>query len=318
MFLLRHTSRDLGIDLFLKDEGQNPTGTFKARGGSVGVARLRELGWRSLAMPTVGSGGSAWAAYAAQLSVRMKVGLPTEPNLPVVGLEEPRLYGAEVDQLPFPRETAFSKMKETLPPDTLYVGGFSEPYRLEGEKTILYEIAEDLGWRLPDFVFWPTGGGVGLVGLAKAASELGELGWVQSSSDMTVVSAQHESGAPIAAALHRGHGGAIPSAGHADGLAPGATHGAPFAGDYILARVRNTVRADGVVGSDDAIRETMKAVAARDGALLCPEGALAVAGAIQMTRGGDIPKGATVVCVNTATGHRYPRVIAQLSSGLIG
>jgi len=142
---LPETSRRIGIRLYIKDEGRNPTGTFKARGASVGVTRLRELGWKSLAMPTVGSGGSAWAAYGARAGLRMRVGLPVTPMPPRIGFVEPPIYGAETTRHDGRTEDAFAAFRASLSPDDAYVGGLREPYRLEGEKTVLFEIAEQIG-----------------------------------------------------------------------------------------------------------------------------------------------------------------------------
>jgi len=306
---LAETSRRLGIRLYVKDEGRNPTGSFKARGASVGVTRLRELGWTSLAMPTVGSGGSAWAAYAARAGLRMRVGLPVTPMPPRIGLIEPPIYGAETTQHSGRTEDAFAGFRASLSEDDAFVGGLREPYRLEGEKTVMFELAEQFDWRLPDYVVWPTGGAPGLLGLAKAYEELSRCGAVSAGAPPTIVSAQHASAAPIALALHQGAPHVTP--GTVEGIAPGVWVGNPFAADYILARLRATVRVDGGTGTDAEIASWLGEVARHEGLLLSPEGALTLAAVSKLRDAGRIPGGATVVCVNTATGLRYPHLLER-------
>ncbi|HLJ19612.1 MAG TPA: threonine synthase [Stellaceae bacterium] len=306
---LAETGRRLGIRLYVKDEGRNPTGTFKARGASVGVTRLRELGWTSLAMPTVGSGGSAWAAYAARAGLRMRVGLPVTPAPPRIGLVEPPIYGARTTQHDGRTEDAFAAFRASLSEEDAFLGGLREPYRVEGEKTVMFEIAEQFDSRLPDFVIWPTGGAPGLIGLAKAYEELSRCGAVPADAPPTIVSAQHASAAPIAVALRDGASTVVP--GKVEGIAPGVWVGNPFAAPYILERMRATVRVDGGTGTDAEIRSWLSDVGRHEGLLLSPEGALTLAALEQLRRGGRIPSGATVVCVNTATGLRYPHLLEQ-------
>lgn len=295
------------IRIVVKDEGRNPTGTFKARGASVGVSRLRELGWTALAMPTVGSGGSAWSAYGARAGLEMRVALPTMEDIPRIGLIEPQRYGAHLSQFDGPTEKAFSAFRQALPSRFAYVGGLQEPYRLEGEKTVLFELVDQLSGCVPEYVVWPTGGAVGLIGLAKAYEELMRAKVIQPNDQMTVISAQHEKSAPIAAALRDGLEG--PVVGSPGGIAPGVWVGDPFAGRYVIDRMRRTVRADGGMAGDDQIRSIMYEVARTDGLLLSPEGALAVCVALNARADGRVRKGATVVCVNTATSLRYPHLL---------
>jgi threonine synthase len=298
---------DHDLRIIVKDESRNPTGTFKARGASVGVSRLRELGWTALAMPTVGSGGSAWSAYGARAGLEMAVALPTMDDIPRIGLIEPQAYGAQLAQYGGPTEHAFAAFRRDLPDRFAYVGGLQEPYRLEGEKTILFELVEQLGGSVPEYIVWPTGGAVGLVGLAKAYEELVRAKVVAADEQMTVISAQHEKSAPIAAALRDGL--ADPVVGSPAGIAPGVWVGDPFAGRYVIDRMRRTVRADGGVAGDDQIRQVMSEVARSDGLLLSPEGALAVCVALNSRAAGRITAGSTVICVNTASSLRYPHLL---------
>lgn len=293
-------SERLDVEVWLKDEGQNPTGSFKSRGASVGVSCLRQLGWRHVALDTIGNGGAAWAAYGARAGVLVTVGLPAEPKLSELAESEPRAYGAEVR---WSETTGARQAPLAVDAATLNVGALCEPYRLEGDKTILYEIVGQLGGRLPDHVIWPTGGGVGLVGLAKAKEELLALGWVAPSHSMTITAAQHSLGGPVSAAL-RDNLATVPDATSA-GMAPGVWADHTFAGEYILARIRGAGDAYGATAGDAEIRRAMLHAARAEGILLSPEGGLSVAVIENLIADGHIHRGETVVCVNTASGLRY-------------
>ncbi|MGH7126397.1 MAG: pyridoxal-phosphate dependent enzyme, partial [Stellaceae bacterium] len=217
------------------------------------------------------------------------------------------IYGAETTQHGGRTEDAFAGFRASLSTDDAFLGGLREPYRVEGEKTIMFEIAEQFDWRLPDYIVWPTGGAPGLVGLAKAFEELARCGAVPADAPPTIVSAQHASAAPIAVALHQGAPSVVP--GTVGGIAPGVWVGNPFAAPYILDRLRATVRVDGGTGTDTEIESWLREVARHEGLLLSPEGALTLAALQQLRQAGRIPAGATVVCVNTATGLRYPHLL---------
>lgn len=308
LLALNAMSERTGLDLRVKDEGRNPTGTFKARGASVGVSRLRELGWRSMAMPSVGSGGSAWSAYAARAGVAMRVGLPTHTALPLVGLLEPPMYGAELERYEGDLLTAFKEFVSTIDGDTLNVGAFAEPYRVEGEKTIMFELCEQLAWEAPSVVIWPTGGAAGLVGLAKGLLDLREAGWIDE-TPVTLIAAQHAGCRPIAGALREGL--REPADYSERGVAPGVWVGKPSQGRYILDRVRAAATGYGGWAEDSEIFAATKSVAEEDGILLSPEGALTVAVAQTLREEGFLKAGQTVVCVNTASGLRYPHLMSR-------
>lgn len=303
----------LGIRLFVKDESRNPTGSFKARGASVGISRLRELGWTELAMPTTGSGGSAWAAVAARAGLAMRVGVVQGEGISEFAYLEPAVYGACVERLKSVGAKPFAEYKQRLPEGVLSAGAFEEPYRLEGEKTLFYEVVEQLGGRAPDVVVWPTGGGVGLVGIVKAYEELVALGLVDSGRAPTVVAAQHVSSSPIADALRDSADVALPGA--PSGLAPGVWVAIPSDAEYILKRVRGTCETDGASVSDAELVAGIRIAATRDGVLLGPEGGLALAGVVSLCAHGRVPANATVVCVNTGTALRYPMVVQRALAG---
>lgn len=293
---------------FVKDEGRNPTGTFKVRGASVAVSRLVELGYRKLGMPTVGSGGCAWSAYSGRAGIEILVGLPTQDGLPELGVLEATAYGARVMQLAghmaeaFPRFRKYAEDQGALP-----VGAFQEPYRLEGEKTVAYEIADQLGWSSPDWIVWPTGGAVGLVGLAKAFLELEATGLVRGPRP-GLVAVQIAGCAPLVDALQTGKETCDYQAEVFESIAPGITVSKQSFDDLILRMVRQ-FPIQGVTVTEAEIRTQMRQVSTREGLLISPEGAAAVAATAKLREGGVLAEADRVVIVNTATGLRYPKLL---------
>lgn len=301
---LRRESASIGLrSLLVKDEGRNPTGSFKARGASVGVSRLAELGVRVVAMPTIGNGGSAWSAYAARAGIAVVVGLPSGDGIPPIAAHEARLYGADVTEFAADIRGAFATFRRQAEDRRIpLAGAFLEPYRLEGEKTIGFEIAEQFAWRPPDWIVWPTGGAVGLAGLAKAFDELDELGWLGGPRP-GLVAVQLEGCSPLVDAISGGAG----SVRRTESIAPGITvPDQPFA-DAVL-DICSGYDLRGAAVSEDEIREQLRRTAAEEGFLLSPEGAAAVA-AVRMLRDDEtISADSTVVAVNTANSLRYPNV----------
>ena len=196
---------ELGVPrLLVKDEGLLPTGSFKARGAAAGVSRARELGASALAMPTNGNAGAAWAAYAARAGLPMLVAMPT--GAPLITRAECVATGADlrlVDGLISDAGRLIAEGTAASTRDWTDVATLKEPYRIEGKKTMGYEIAEQLGWRMPDVIVYPTGGGVGLIGIYKALLELSTLGWV-SGPLPRLVSVQATGCAPIVRAFEAG------------------------------------------------------------------------------------------------------------------
>lgn len=306
------TAAQLGLGaLLVKDEGRNPTGTFKVRGASVAVSRLRELGYQALAMPTVGSGGSAWSAYAARAGMDIMVGFPSTPAVPAIGPLETAAYGATVSTHDGATGAAFVDFAaRARAVGAAYVGAFREPYRLEGEKTVGFEIADQLGWEAPDWIAWPTGGAVGLVGLAKAYAELTASGLVSAGTRPGLLAVQHASANPIVEAIENARARCQLS-GPAGGLAPGLWVDAPFADDFILASLEAHPRLGETI-HDDGILRWMRRSAREEGLLIGPEGAGALAAVETAVSGGRIAQGARVVVVNTSSGLRYPHLLASL------
>ncbi len=223
-------AREVGVgELWVKDEGMNPTGTFKARGASASISRWKELGHTRFAQPTVGSGGHAWSAYGARAGVEIHTALPVE--CPELGWKGSLSNGAHVYRVDGTVGDVFRIMTEAARRHGwLHAGAGREPYRVEGKKTMGIEIAEQLGWEVPDAILYPTGGGVGIIGMWKVFDELEELGWIGPRRPR-LVSVQVEGGA-VVKAFHEGLDECL-GARHVDTIAPGIMVVKPFA-DYLI------------------------------------------------------------------------------------
>lgn len=309
---LRKRSASSGVRILIKDEGSNPTGSYKARGASVGASRLSYLGWRSLSVPTSGSGGNAWAAYGAAAGLSVSVGMPRLSEKATVAERMSVWFGANVSVYDEDLAGAYRRFRAQMEPESAYVAGFQEPYRLEGDKTLLYEVAEQSDWQVPDHIVFPTGGGIGLVAQAKALEELRAADWINSDAKATLIAAQHKDCAPLATALRKG--ALEPDRCTPSGvpISPGVWVADPWPGPYILQALRERSEVFGDVADDDQILECMKSVARTEGVLLGPEGALAVSVAHSLIQQGFICPGQTAVCVNTGSALRYPHLLQGL------
>ncbi|HEV2458735.1 MAG TPA: threonine synthase, partial [Ktedonobacterales bacterium] len=239
LLALDRLSAEIGAEVWLKDEGLNPTGSFKARGAAVGVSRARVLGARTLALPTAGNAGAAWAAYGARAGLPIVVAMPKDA--PELTQREVRLYGARLHLVDGHIGDAGAWIADHVRQDDWYdASTFKEPYRLEGKKTLGFEIAEQLGWVAPDVIVYPTGGGVGLLGLWKAFQELRTLGWVaDDASRPRLVAVQAAGCAPVVRAWETGASTTVTWAG-ARTIAAGLRVPAPRAGAVILRVLRET------------------------------------------------------------------------------
>lgn len=290
--------------LMLKDEGFNPTGTFKARGAAVGVARAKELGVRTIALPTNGNAGGAWAAYGTQAGLEVVLCMPTDA--PSLAVAEAVAFGARSYMVDGQITDAGRIISRSAARNGWFEAAtLKEPYRIEGKKTMGIEIAEQLGWRLPDVILYPTGGGVGLIGIYKALTELQALGWVEGPLPR-LVAVQAAGCAPIVRAYEAGGASSEPWAGPAT-VAQGIR--VPKAlGDFL---VLEAVRATGgicVAVEEAEIQAALEQTARLEGLLLCPEGAAAVAGAQRLIRSGWLDPGWQVVVLNTGSGLKYPEL----------
>jgi len=289
----------LGKGVQLKDDGQIPTGTFKARGMAVAVSKAKELGLKKLAVPSAGNAGAALACYAARAGLAAKVFIPLET--PDLIIRECRVYGAEVILVEGNISDAAEKMKENM-------GGYfdmstlKEPYRLEGKKTMGYEIAEQTGFELPGAILYPTGGGTGLIGMWKAFDEMEELGWIGHERPR-MFSVQSEACAPVVKAFSSGTDDTDPSFPDGITVAAGLRVPRPFAGRQILSVLRES--GGGAVSVPE--KEILGAVRslAKEGVFACPEGAATLAGYRRLVEDGTIDHGEEVLLYNTGTGLKY-------------
>jgi threonine synthase len=299
--------RELGVErLLMKDEGLIPTGTFKARGAAVGVSRAREVGVRKIAMPTNGNAGSAWATYAARAGLEALIAMPIAA--PEICRREVTVVGAELKLIDGLIGDAGAWIRSELASRDGYqdVSTLKEPYRIEGKKTMGLEIAEQLGWKLPDVILYPTGGGVGLIGIWKALAELSALGWVEGPMPR-LVAVQATGCAPIVQAWEKGLPESEPWP-DARTVAFGIT--VPKAlGDFLVLQAIAETGGCAVAVEDADILAAQRRVASLEGAFICPEGAANFAAVRQLRESGWIKAGEQVVALNTGTGLKYPETV---------
>jgi threonine synthase len=299
---------ELGIArLAVKDDGLLPTGSFKARGAAVGVARARELGATALAMPTNGNAGAAWAAYAARAGLRMSVVMPVAA--PTISRAEVVAAGSDltlVDGLISDAGRLVATAISEADDGWFDAGTLKEPYRIEGKKTMGFEIAEQLGWRMPDVIIYPTGGGVGLIGIHKALGELVELGWLEGSLPR-LVAVQSSGCAPIVRAFEAGAHESQPWE-DAHTVAFGIT--VPKAlGDFLVLDALSATGGTAIAVDDDDLLADLALVGRLEGMFLCPEGAATVTAARLLRRRGWIGADDEVVLLNTGAGVLYPDAV---------
>lgn len=296
----------LGLDdLWIKDEGTNPTGTFKARGAAVGVSMARELGLRVLAMPTAGNAGGAWAAYAARAGLALTVAMPQDA--PRINHQETVITGADTYLV----EGLISDAGAIIGRFVAASGAFDastlrEPYRIEGKKTMGLEIAEQFGWDLPSVIIYPAGGGVGIIGIWKALGEMEALGWIHGRWPRLVV-VQAEGCQPLVQAFEAGRETSTFWQG-ASTIASGIR--VPKAlGDALVLRAVRETEGTAIAVSDADILQAQRETARQEGLWICPEGAAAVAAAGRLRGNGFIRPGERVVVLNTGTGLKYPELV---------
>jgi threonine synthase len=293
--------------LMIKDEGLIPTGSFKARGAAVGVSRARELGVRHVAMPTNGNAGAAWATYAARAGIRSTIAMPVDA--PLITRNECLAAGADlhlVDGLIGDAGAMIGAFVRASNGAVFDASTLKEPYRLEGKKTMGYELIEQYGWHMPDVIVYPTGGGVGLIGIYKALQEMLELGWV-SGRMPRLVAAQATGCAPIVRAFDAGATRAEPWL-DASTVAFGITVPAPLGDELILAALAAT--GGTAVAVDDAeILADLAAYAGSEGLLLCPEGAACLSAVKRLVGSGWLDGSESVVVLNTGAGIKYPGTV---------
>lgn len=292
----------LGARWFIKDEAVNPTASFKSRGMSVAISMARRYGVRRVAAPSAGNAGGALAAYAAAAGIEATVVMPSDtPGACVV---EAKCHGANVilhRGLITDCGAVVAKMQEE-DPSLFNMATLREPYRIEGKKTIGYELAEQLGWRLPDVILYPTGGGTGLIGMWKAFEEMERMGWIGAHRPRMVV-VQAEGCAPIVNAFDAGERTAH-EVENAHTVAAGLR--VPRAlGDFIMLDVLRASSGTAVSVSDEEMVACAREIARSLGIFACPEGGATLAAARRLQREGWIKPEEIVVLFNTASGVKY-------------
>ena len=289
-------------NLLVKDEGRLPTGSFKARGLCLAVSMAKQFNLKHLAIPTNGNAGAAMAAYATQAGIRSTVFCPDDT--PDINVREIQSLGAQtylVNGLINDCGKIVGEGKDKV--GWFDVSTLKEPYRIEGKKTMGLELAEQLGWELPDVIFYPTGGGTGLIGMWKAFAELKELGWVKGDLPR-MVAVQADGCAPIVKAWENGEEHA-PLWNNAYTKAAGIR--VPVAvGDFLIIRAVRESNGFALSVSDEDIMEARDRVASVDGCFLCPEGAATMAAYEKSMSDGLISINDKVILFNCATGLKYP------------
>jgi len=299
---LTRLARETGVaQLWMKEESPNPTQSFKARGLALAVNGAVAFGKTAIALPSAGNAGSAAAAYAAAAGLRCRIAVPEDT--PEAFVLEQRAFGAEVKLVPGTITEAGRELAHWAPsPDWWNVATFKEPFRLEGKKTLGYEIAEQSLWRLPEVIIYPTGGGTGLVGMWLAFLELRELGWIDGPLPR-LVAVQARGCAPVVRAFDEGAATAAPWA-DAWTLASGLRVPAPFADRLILRALRES-GGTAVAVSEEEMLDGMLELAAREGCFVCPEGGATLAALRQLRAGGEVEPGERVVIYDTGSGLKY-------------
>jgi len=303
---LKRLGREIGLDnLYLKDEGIIPTGTFKARGAAVGVSRAKELGVDVLAMPTNGNAGAAWAVYCAAAGIKAVIVMPEDA--PPIPRGECAISNADLYLV----KGLISDAGKIVARAVADFGWFDastlkEPYRIEGKKTMGLELAEQFHWEVPDVILYPTGGGVGIIGIYKALKELQQMGWIGSKMPR-LVAVQSTGCAPIVKAWEAGQKESIFWE-NAQTVAFGIT--VPKAlGDFLVLDAIYKTNGCAVAVDDDQILVAEEMLASREGTFVCPEGAANLSATLKLKDEGWIKANEKVVLLNTGSGLKYPETV---------
>jgi threonine synthase len=288
-------------NVFIKDESGNPTGSFKARGLCAAVTKARALGAKKLAVPTAGNAGGATAAYAARAGLESYVFMPTDT--PKVFRIECEAYGAHVTMVDGLIDRCGQIVAERKEAEGWFdVSTLKEPYRVEGKKTMGYELAEDFGWELPDVIVYPTGGGTGLIGMWKAFDEMERLGWI-SSRRPRMVSVQASGCAPIPKAFAEGKSVSekwVNAQTYASGLRVPKAYA-----DFLVLKILYESKGEAVAVTDDEMKDGVLAIAASEGIYSAPEGGAAWAAVRRLVEEKKIGRDERVVVFNTGSGFKY-------------
>jgi len=304
----RKLGGELGLrQLWIKDEAQNPTGSFKDRGLSLAISRAKELGVRKAAIPSAGNAGGSFAAYAARAGIEAHVFMPRDT--PIANQIEARQYGARLTLVDGLINDCGRIIAEKKTAEGWFdVSTLKEPYRVEGKKTMGYEIAEQLNWRLPDVIIYPTGGGTGLIGMWKAFAELEELGWIGSARPR-MVSVQASGCAPIVKAFAENKTAAEPWP-NAQTIASGLRVPQAVA-DFLMLQAIRESRGTALSVSDAEMLAEIPRVGKAEGIFFCPEGAACVAALRRLVENSWIKPDDEALIFNTASGLKYLDVLER-------
>jgi threonine synthase len=297
-------------NLLIKDEGLNPTGSFKARGMAAAITMLKQYGVKKVAAPSAGNAGGAMAAYAAAAGIEAYVFMPKD--VPIANRLEVEAAGANltlVDGLISDCGRMVAERKDTE--GWFDLSTLKEPFRIEGKKTMGYEVAEQMGWTLPDAILYPTGGGVGLIGMWKAFEEMEALGWIDAGKRPRpkMICVQAEGCAPIPKALQDGEG-VSKMWPDAHTLAAGLRVPKAY-GDFIILDIVRKSGGTAIAVSDDAIMAAVKEMASTEGIFPAPEGAAALVAYQQLVASGFLTESDKVVLFNTGSGYKYLDTFAK-------
>jgi len=304
--------------LYIKEEGNNPTGSFKARGLALAVTMAKHYGLQHLAVPSAGNAASALAAYAAAAGITAHLYMPQD--VPFANYLEGIVYGADVhmvdglisDCARLVGEQIKAQKAANLPPEQIWfdISTLKEPFRVEGKKTMGYELVEQLGWTYPDAVFYPTGGGVGLIGMWKAFDEMEELGWIEKGSKRPKMYALQAAGcAPIVTA-YDAHQPVSQFFQNAATFAAGLRVPKPY-GDAIILDILALSGGQAIASTDEEILASILDYAKNEGLFLSPEGAAATAAYDRLIASGELKPTDKVVLFNTGAGLKYVDMISE-------
>jgi threonine synthase len=303
----RRLGATVGLDrLFIKDESLNPTNSFKARGQSAAITRARALGADTIALPTAGNAGNAAAAYSAAAGLACQVFIPRDAKQPFI--DECRLYGATVTLVDgLITDAGKLAAEQGKPLDWYDVSTLKEPYRVEGKKSMGYELAEQLDWHLPDWIVYPTGGGTGLIGMWKAFAEMEAIGWIPEGRRPRMVSVQAAGCAPIVRAFEQGAETAAfwdDARTSADGLrVPRAI------GDFLILRAVRESGGTAVAVTDEEMVDDMLVIGRCEGVSAAPESGAGLTAVRRLAAAGQIKPHETVVLFNTGGALKYLDVL---------
>ncbi len=302
----RKLGAELGLrQLWIKDEAQNPTGSFKDRGLALAISRAKELGVKKAAIPSAGNAGGSFAAYAARAGIEAHVFMPRDT--PIANQIEARQYGARLTLVDGLINDCGRIIAEKKAAEGWFdLSTLKEPYRVEGKKTMGYEIAEQLNWRLPDVIIYPTGGGTGLIGMWKAFAEMEELGWIGSARPR-MVSVQASGCAPIVKAFGENKATAEPWQ-NAQTIASGLRVPQAVA-DFLMLQAIRESHGTALSVSDAEMLAEIPRVGKAEGIFFCPEGAACVAALRRLLADRWITPDDEVLIFNTASGLKYLDVL---------